>query len=83
MGTRLRGGEDVGPVLDGPGAQQAFPVGRAGRVVEGGWDGQHFRACLGEAAVQVRKAHIVTDGKPYSRERCFGQDCALPGPVTR
>ena len=63
----LGGGDDVGQVLDGAGAEQHLPVVLARALGEGGGDGEDPRARLHQRAVQLGEAQVVADGQPDAR----------------
>ena len=77
----LVGGDHEALVLDRTGAKQRLPVVAGGREREGGRDREQLGAALGQGAVQLGEADVVTDGHAEGvaavAER--GHDHLVPG----
>ena len=67
MHAALRGGDDMGQVLDRARAQQRFPVCCAGGLGKCG--GHEDQVDVAECPVQFREAQVVADRKPDTAER--------------
>src|SRR5579875_3643128 len=74
MEARLGGSDDVAEVFDRPASEQGLPMRPAGRRSEGGRHAEDLRSAGAQGAVQLREAHIVTDGQSQAARGRFGDD---------
>src|SRR5262245_10229887 len=77
----LRGGQDKASVLNGAGADQHVPMRLAGRLGEGGGNGQEIGTGLGQGAIKLRKAQVIANRQTQDPPRELGQHTLIAGRI--
>ena len=79
--ARLRCSKDETAVFDGAGAHQHVPMRLAGRLGEGGGNGQHGGAGLGQCAVEGGKTQVVADRQSQHAPRQIADHGLFAGAI--
>ena len=84
VNSRLRWGQHIRRVFNGPGLQKNLPVVFSSECCE--CCGDHQQICSGtdEMAIELRKPHVVANGQPYLAEtRDIDNRWAIPSWIHR